>query len=226
MEAKEHNGQALRYLTVRPDGYRAGERYPMVVLLHGFGSQMRDLASLTPSIDAHGYLYAFPNAPHPLQVGPGAVGFAWASFPQRADDEAMADSERRLEAFLEELMEQFEVAEGQVVLGGFSQGGMMALRAGLRNPDRFRGLAVLSGKLPDSAELEAGLPESRGQQIFIAHGVDDTMIPVEDGRRSREFLEERGYAPEYHEYAMGHQITEQVVADLTRWLHSVLPPAR
>ena len=51
------------------------------------------------------------------------------------------------------------------------------------------------------------------------------MISVEDGRRSRAFLDERGYAPEYHEYPMGHEISPDEIADLTQWLHSVLPPA-
>jgi phospholipase/carboxylesterase len=224
MRAKEHDGRALRYITVEPDGYSDGDRYPLVVLLHGFGSHMGDLASLAPAIDSTGYLYAFPNAPHPLDIGYGATGFAWASFPPRENDTGIADSIRRLDAFITEVMDQLDVADGHVVLGGFSQGATMTLRAGLRSPERFAGLAVLSGNLPDADALD-GLPDNPGQAVFIAHGGEDTMISVKEGRRSRDFLKERGYAPEYHEYPMGHEIGPDEIADLTRWLHSALPPA-
>lgn len=224
MRAKQHDGRALRYITVEPDGYSNGDRYPLVVLLHGFGSHMGDVASLAPAIDSTGYLYAFPNAPQEFDIGYGATGFAWASFPPRENDTAFADSARRLDALITEVMDQLNVTEGQVVLGGFSQGGTMTLRAGLRSPERFAGLAVLSGNLPEVEALD-GLPEKPGQAVFIAHGSEDTMISVEDGRRSRDFLDERGYAPEYHEYPMGHEISPDEIADLTRWLHSVLPPA-
>ena len=50
------------------------------------------------------------------------------------------------------------------------------------------------------------------------------MISVNDARRSREFLESEGYAPEYHEYEMGHEINQAVIDDMVVWLGSVLPP--
>jgi phospholipase/carboxylesterase len=72
--------------------------------------------------------------------------------------------------------------------------------------------------------MAARLPARRDQPVFVAHGTLDDLIGVETGRRARDFLQAHGYSPEYHEYEMGHQITAQVLADLTAWLHSALPP--
>ena len=81
MKVTEHAGSALKYLAVEPEGYEPGKPYPMIVLLHGYGSHMGDLASLCPVIDRIGYVYICPNAPLPLGMGFGSSGFAWAPFP-------------------------------------------------------------------------------------------------------------------------------------------------
>ena len=224
MILREHDGGALRYVTVEPDDYSDGESYPLVVLLHGYGAHMGDLASVAPAIDQDGYVYAFPNAPHRLDTGFGSVGFSWTSFPPEEDDGAAAESEQLLGEFIDDIQDRLGVPDGQVVLGGFSQGAMMTLRVGLRSPDRFRGLAVLSGKLMDDDMLD-DLPEHRTQAVFVAHGTDDEMIAVEEGRHTRDSLVQHGYAPEYREYAMAHEIGPNEIADLARWLHTVLPPS-
>ena len=77
MRVSECQGETLRYLSVEPDGYSPRRRYPMVVLLHGYGAQMGDLAGLCPAIDPQGILYICPNAPIPFRIGPGTVGYAW-----------------------------------------------------------------------------------------------------------------------------------------------------
>ena len=223
MRLREHEDGALRYVTVEPDDYPDGASYPLVVMLHGYGAHMGDLASIAPAIDPDGYVYAFPNAPHPLETGLGPVGFAWAFFPPAEDDDDASESESLLTDFIDDVEDRLQVPEGQIVLGGFSQGGMMTLNVGLRSPDRFRGLAVLSGRLMDDDTLD-DLPERPTQSIFLAHGADDEIIAVEEGRRVRDSLRRQGYSPEYHEYAMAHEIAPDEIADLTRWLHAVLPP--
>ena len=100
----------------------------------------------------------------------------------------------------------------------------MTYRCGLTRPDLFAGLLILSSRLPTDAAISDNLPEDRNQPIFVAHGTSDMMISVNDARRSREFLESEGYAPEYHEYVMGHEINQAVIDDLVVWLGNVLPP--
>ena len=124
--------------------------------------------------------------------------------------------------FVIEVAQRFDLQDRQILLAGFSQGGRVTYSIGLSNPETFAGLAVLSSGISDPDSLRARLPAQRNQHIFIAHGTDDN---IERGRRSRDFLADEGYAPSYHEYNMGHEITADVVRDLASWIPSILPPA-
>ena len=70
------------------------------------------------------------------------------------------------------------------------------------------------------------LPPARSQQIFIAHGSEDPLVPIDWSRRAVNFLQSQGYQPVYHEYPMGHEINDAVLHDLVPWIHNVLPPQR
>ena len=82
---------------MEPDGYRAGRPYPLVILMHGYGSNMSDLVPLVPMISRAGYLFAFPNAPIRMDFGLGMVGYAWSA-PLEAD----FDEDGRAESLLDE----------------------------------------------------------------------------------------------------------------------------
>jgi len=227
MDAESFEGRALSYVLVRPDNYVPGAGWPLVVLLHGFGASMYDLAGLSPSIDETGYVYAFPNAPLSVPYGGGQVGYSWLERegvvpPQPGSPEI----EERLDSFMAEVKQQTGVQNGEILLGGFSQGGGLTLRYGLPRANTFTGLAVLSGFARDLDALENRLPPQRSQPVFVAHGRQDSMIPIERGRDTRTWLEKQGYAPEYHEYDMAHEITAAVLRDLVPWLKATLPPRR
>lgn len=228
MQARQVEGKTLQYIAVEPDGYNAEQKYPMIILLHGFGAHMGDLATLAPAIDPEGYVYVFPNAPIPFEIAPGMTGFGWTyprRIPQelrRADDvDAVVDM---LATLVDEVTDHYGTEQGQIILGGFSQGGMMTYRYGLPNPGKFKGLAALSAVAPEADTMKERLPEDRSQPIFVAHGSADMVIEVQMARDTREFLEAEGYAPVYCEYPMAHEISQQTVADLTEWIKSVLPP--
>lgn len=228
MEAKEYQGKTLKYIAIEPDGYDPARQYPMIILLHGFGAHMGDLASLAPAIDPKGYVYICPNAPIPFQIAPGMTGFGWTP-PRdlrnpdelRIPEETVADM---LSVLFDEVTAQYPTESGQIILGGFSQGGMMTYWCGLPNPDIFKGLVVLSGVAPDANSLRQRLPKDRSQPVFVAHGTDDMMITLQSARESVEFLNAEGYTPLYREYRMAHEISQQVLNDLVPWIKGVLPP--
>ena len=226
METKRYQGKSLQYLVIHPDGYSEEVDYPLVVLLHGFGASMDDLASLSPSIDREGYLYACPNAPLTFEMGPGQVGYGWTPPRGEGTEEDAQRTMELLETFFDEVMAQYHVPVGSVVLAGFSQGGGMTYRCGLARPDRFAGLVALSSNMPDPEELRARLPSQRTQPIFIAHGIYDDLSPVDRAREANAFLESEGYQPQYQEYPMRHEISREVLDDLALWVKVVLPPAR
>ena len=224
MEAIEHQGKSLPYLTIHPDNYLPDASYPLVILLHGFGANMRDLASLTPAIEREGYVYACPNGPDAFPIGPGVVGYGWGPVGAQESPEETRRVEGQLWTFFDEVMEQYHVSPGQVTLGGFSQGAGMTYRCGLGRPDVFAGLVALSGGVQDFEELRSSLPSQRTQPIFISYGTDDPFATPERARIAVSFLEEEGYSPVYKEYPMGHEITPAVLADLVPWMQQVLPP--
>lgn len=224
MKYVQHEGEHLRFITVEPNGYHPGASYPMVILLHGFGSHMGDLAGLAPAIDARGYVYAFPNAPIAMNMGVNGQNFAWAPLGGEGTAEALSHADRLVAGFIDEVTAMYDPPDGQIVLGGFSQGGMMAYRSGLSRPGTFAGIAALSSLLGDGRDIEAALPGTRDQAIFACHGTEDTMIPVAIARRDMDFLRSHGYVPEYREYSMAHEVSLDVVSDLATWLHGVVRP--
>lgn len=224
MKAEEHQGKHLSYLNVYPDDYDPAVSYPLVVMLHGFGANMKDLAGLAPAIQSTGYVYTCPNAPIPFDLGLGMVGYGWHPPRGQATDEEFVEAERLVNGYLEEVFEQLHAIPGRIVLLGFSQGGGMTYRCGLGSPETFAGLVALSASLPDPKVVKAKLPEKRDQPIFIAHGRFDQMVGIDTAQATRSFLDGEGYQPEYHEYDMGHEIPPMVLSDLVPWLAGVLPP--
>ena len=224
MQAKEVQGRSLQYLAVEPDGYRPESRYPTVILMHGYGASMADLASLSPAISLDGYVFIYPNGPIQMQIGPGTPGYSWNSPGSSGDPHDMQRTEEMLEGLFQDVTEAYNVAQGDSALGGFSQGGTMAYSLGLPRPELFAGLIILSSRVSQPETVRQRLPAVRRQPIFVAHGTSDAMISVEDARKSRDFLEAESYSPEYHEYPMGHEITQEVLNDLVPWLKRVLPP--
>ena len=223
MKAVESQSSTLAYLTVFPDNYDAGHLYPMIICLHGRGADMRDLAGLAPAIDQSGYLYVCPNAPVTISIGPGYTGQAWYEPGGTPSPEAMEQALTALDGVVHDVFAQHQVAAGQALLLGFSQGGAMTYRYGILRPEMFAGLVILSGALRNSETLLPNLPAQRDQRIFIAHGTYDAVVPVELSRNAVEFLEAQGYQLLYREYPMGHEITQEVLNDVTPWIHAALP---
>ena len=195
MRAEINEGTGLQYVTVVPDQYTPDSSYPLVIMLHGFGANMQDLAGLAPAFNATGYVYACPNAPLSFQHGEGQTGFGWITPRGGGTAEETANSEKLLSDFFDTVFQQFNVSPGQALLLGFSQGGGMTYRCGLGRADYFAGLVALSATLPDQDELATRLPQERNQPIFIGHGRLDQMVSDETAQSAKSFLESKGYSP-------------------------------
>src|SRR5690606_33463394 len=112
----------------------------------------------------------------------------------------------------------------RIVLAGFSQGGAMALFTGLRHTGRLAGIMGLSCFDPLPATLAAERTPANAQTpIFLAHGTQDPIVPIERGRRLRDELEALGYPVEWHEYPMPHTVALEEVQAIAEWLRRVLP---
>jgi len=189
----------------------AGEAAGALVLFHGRGADQYDLLPLLDELDPERRFAGYcPRGP--LALPPG--GAHWYAVPRVGypDASTFAQGYAAAAAFVDELPYE------RIVLGGFSQGAVMALSVGL-GAARPRPAAVVafSGFLPvvDGWELETERPFP---PIALAHGTYDRVIPVEFGRRTRDRLVAAGADVLYHESPVEHTIDGHVVAELQRWL--------
>jgi phospholipase/carboxylesterase len=206
-----------------------------VIWLHGLGADGRDFEPLVPVLDLPAALpvrFVFPHAPmRPVTINGGMVMRAWYDIrpeggERREDAAGVRESQARVEALIARERAR-GVAPGRMVLAGFSQGGAMALQTGLRHAERLAGILALSCFLPvaDTLAAEAS-PANRDVPIFMAHGTRDELIPLARARRGRDVLQGLGYRVEWHEYPMPHSVSDTEVADLSRWLRTVLDKER
>ena len=218
MQAAWAEAGGLRYIAVEPEGETADA--PLVVAMHGRGSSAEDLAGLAPMLDP-GWRYAFPQAPLTLDLG-GFTGYSWYE-PIPAAPERMATAREALVAFLAAVHARTGIPPARTALAGFSQGAVMTLDVGLRAPEHYAALIGMSGYLAEADDLAAHLAGRRDQPVLLVHGTRDQVLPVTLAQRARRFLEANGLAPDYHEFAMAHEVSGeslQVVGDfLKRYLN-------
>lgn len=206
-----------------------GEPVPTLFAIHGHGAHAQDLLGIAPFVAAGRLQLICPEAEFVLQ--PGMLGYTW--FDREPDGgRTVGEFERvvaLVRAFIDEAAERYHADPERTALLGFSQGGGLAYRIGLAEPDRFAGVAALSTWLPDEAASAAADRERLATlPVLVQHGTNDPMVKVERARESRDRLAELGVAAEYHEYAMQHQIGPESLRDLSAWLERVLrlaPPA-
>ncbi len=198
-----------------------------VVLLHGLGADGWDFVPIVQELglpDALPVRFVFPHAPvRPVTVNNGYEMRAWydikAFTPEgRADAAGLAESVRRIDAIL-----RAEIAGGveasRIVLAGFSQGGAVALSAGLRFDERLAGLLALSTYLPFPETFAATRSAANlDVPILMCHGRMDPVVPVGMGTEARDLLRAQGYAVEWHEYPMQHEVCAAELAEIARWL--------
>jgi phospholipase/carboxylesterase len=201
-----------------------------IIWMHGLGADGNDFVPIVDEMElpARPIRFIFPHAPvQPVTINGGFQMRAWYDvvsddFSRREDEGGVRDSQGAIEALIRRENER-GIPARQIVLAGFSQGGAMALHTGLRYPERLAGIMALSTYVPISKTLAAEAAEAnRDVPIFMAHGTGDPVIPLMLAGASRQLLERLGYDVQWHEYAMGHSVMWEEVADISRWLGAVL----
>ncbi len=171
-----------------------------IVALHGWGANCDDLVSLAPLVGLANYQWICPEAPfnHPMPNGK-----MWYDL-QSLDAEGLAKSCELLSQFLEDLPSLTGIPLEKTFLLGFSQGGAMTLDVGLGFP--LAGLISLSGYLHISEEELQEFANEKFPPIFIAHGSEDTVVPIGAARNAKQVFEGLGASVDYEEYEMAHEI--------------------
>jgi phospholipase/carboxylesterase len=203
-----------------------------VIWLHGLGADCHDFEPLVPEIvprRERAWRFVFPNAPvRPVTINGGMSLRAWydiLGFDRLAaeDTAGFRDTDARVGELIALEIER-GIPAARIVLAGFSQGGAVSLYTGLRYPERLAGIMGLSCYLPLAGTLAAErAPANAGVPLFMAHGLDDGVLPIGMGLDSREKLTALGYSVEWHQYRMAHSVSQPEVADIRQFLFRVLP---
>ena len=183
-----------------------------VVCLHGYGANAQDLASLAPYLNLPDYQFIFPDAPFPHPQVPG--GKAWYSFENQ---DGLTESQQILADWILSLENHTGVPLSRTILSGFSQGGAMTLDVGLKFP--LAGLVSLSGYLHNGA---THTKTDSFPPVLIVHGKQDMVVPVNAARNARATLTNLGVAVEYQEFAMGHEVTLEVLSLMRSFVLQVM----
>jgi phospholipase/carboxylesterase len=211
------DSMVLQYLVREPKIKSTKKK--AIILLHGVGSNESDLFSLADQLPQDFYVIA-ARGQFTLSEG----SYAWYnvdfSTGKPVFDKAQEVSSREaIRKFITEVKQQYKVDE--IYLGGFSQGAIMSYSVGLTNPNEIKGILSLSGRL--LMEVRPMLTKNtdvKQLKVFVAHGMQDNILPVHYAREAKLFLEDLGVQLSYHEYIMGHQINEAVIKDMNEWLNT------
>ena len=197
----------------------------VIIWMHGLGADGNDFVPIVEELDFPGKEFTrfiFPHAPvMPVSINGGMMMRAWydilqADLTRRVDMAGIMASVEQL-AHLVASENQKGIPLEKMVLAGFSQGGVIALQTALHLNLPLAGVMALSSYLP----LRDSIDNQQKQKIFLAHGVDDGVVPYNEALSSLDWLRQHGHDVTWHNYAMMHSVCAEEIADISGWLASL-----
>ena len=209
----KYSKMKLNYITKKPN--KITIETPILILLHGYGSNEEDLFSFCPDLPEDWLIVSF-RAPINTPYG----GFCWydIDFTNAEKFINIEQAEKSIHLILEEISlirKQYKITNGKVHLCGFSQGGIISYALALRYPQFFNKIACLSS-YPEQKILQniADKKSLSHLRFFISHGIEDTVIPIDWGKKGYELLYDLNLYFSFREYHSGHGINPKNYQDL------------
>ena len=219
VEAKLLTDLPLKYLVEEPKSANNNISVkPMVIFLHGYGSNEEDLFELKREFSPD-YIYLSVQAP--MILSPGSYQWYGLQTNEASQvSENVAKYTKKLEDFVAAAVKKYHSGPDKVIVIGFSQGAIMGYELALKNPKSIKGVAALSGKIlsPLKEKINIG-HDLLGLSVFIGHGTDDDRVYYREATDALALLEKTSIKPVFHSYPkMGHSINQQELLDLKKWL--------
>lgn len=196
------------------------DKNPLLLLLHGYGSNEEDLFSFATELPEEYYIIS-ARAPYNMQYG----SYAWYAINFDADENKFSDhgqakvSRDLIAQFIDELIQTYPIDSKNITLVGFSQGSILSYAIALSHPDKIQRVVALSGYVSEPILEENYLRNDFTKlKIFHSHGTVDQVIPVEWARKTKPFLDRLGIKSTYKEYPLGHGVAPQNFYDFKNWL--------
>lgn len=201
-----------------------------IIWLHGLGADGHDFEPIVPQLglpDTLAIRFIFPNAPSmPVTLNGGYIMPAWYDIKQsdlgvEHDRQGIIHSARMIQLLIEQELLR-DISPDRIIIAGFSQGAAMALYTGLRQQPSLGGIIALSGYLLLPEDIEQCPTTNRTTPIFMAHGINDPIVPLVLGDQARRSLESIGYAVTWHTYPMEHHVCHEEIRHIGQWITQTL----
>lgn len=209
---------SLKYLIREPK--LKLDKNPLLLLLHGYGSNEEDLFSFATELPDEYYIIS-ARAPYNMQYG----SYAWYAINFDADQNKFSDNDQArisrdlIAKFIDELTANYPIDKKNITLIGFSQGTILSYAVALSHPEKVQRVVAMSGYINEDILAENYLQNSLSNlKIFTSHGTVDQVIPIEWAQKSKPFLENLGINTTYKEYPIGHGVTPQNFYDFKNWI--------
>ena len=196
------------------------DKNPLLLLLHGYGSNEEDLFSFASELPEEYYIIS-ARAPHSMQYG----SYAWYAINFDANQNKFSDNEQAKESrdliiqFIDELIATYPIDTNAVILTGFSQGAILSYAVAISHPEKIQKVVALSGYISEPIfEENYKNNDFSNLKIFASHGTVDQVIPVDWARKTKPFLENLNIKSTYKEYPIGHGVSPQNFYDFKNWL--------
>jgi phospholipase/carboxylesterase len=196
------------------------DKNPLLLLLHGYGSNEEDLFSFASELPDEYYVIS-ARAPYDLQYG----SYAWYAINFDADENKFSDLEQAKKSrdiianFIDELIKNYPIDANNITLIGFSQGSILSYAVGLSYPQKVQRIAAMSGYLNQEMFVDDYKNNDFSKlHFFISHGTVDQVVPVDWARKAKPFLDNLQIQNVYKEYPIGHGISPQNFYDFKNWL--------
>jgi phospholipase/carboxylesterase len=195
------------------------ENPPLLLLLHGVGSNENDLFSFANQLPDQ---FLVVSARAPFSIAEGSYKWYEVDFStgKPVIDAQQAEKSRNiLLQFINQLAEKHRIDTQQVYLGGFSQGAIMSYSVGLTRPDKVKGIIALSGRVLEQIKPNmAEMAQFKNFKALIIHGKNDNVLPLQYAKEAKVLLEKQQIATTFHELDMGHTISKKTIELVVDWL--------
>jgi phospholipase/carboxylesterase len=201
-----------------------------IIWLHGLGADGHDFEDIAGQLHLNAaphIRFIFPNAPiQPVTINGGMQMRAWYDIlVMQLEREVDRNGIYQSASLIEQLIAREKdngIASENILLAGFSQGGVIALHVGLRYPEKLAGMIALSSYLPtiDQLNTEASAA-NQATPIFMAHGIVDSIVDVEAGKAVYDQLHALGYPIQWHDYLMEHTLCVEEIEHLSTFINNI-----
>jgi len=210
----------LEYKIQEPKDKNKSGKNPVVILLHGVGSNEADLFQLKEYFPKNYYVI---SARAPYKFGYNSYGWYEVDFSTGKpvyNKEQSVKSKQLIVQFLNQLLDKYDIDKEQVYLFGFSQGAIMSYSVAVNYPNKIKGIIAMSGRMLEEDQQLLEAKKSLDVDIFISHSQYDNVLPYSHAQTAKGVLESKANSINFYTHDKGHSVDLEILRSISNMLKS------